>query len=129
VTSPAENKVIALVRDTLAIEQSDSVSVSQLLFHDLGFTSMDLLDLLFRIEEELGVAIPEGTLHRLARGDLAEDEFCRDGHLTSEGRRRLMELLFDSPPEIFHERIHVQTLHRYCTVGAFVRIVEHEQRP
>ena len=40
-----------LVRQTLALPESEPIQPQQLFFYDLGFTSMDLLDLLFRIEQ------------------------------------------------------------------------------
>ena len=118
--------VTALVRETLSLGNVD-VRPEQLLFYDLELTSLDLLDLLFRIEETLGVAIPEGTIYRHARGDVPEEQFAEKGYLTPLGRERLMALLSDSPPTIFPERIHVQTLPRYITVGALVRLVDHLQ--
>ena len=116
--------VLDLVRETLGKPASEVVSPSQLLFYDLGFTSMDMLDFLFRIEEQFGIQVPEGTILGLARGDLPEAEIVEQGHLTARGRERLMALLHDSPPAIFPERIHVQTLPRYCTIASIVRLVE-----
>ena len=80
---------------------------------------------MYRVEERYGIAIPEGTLARLARGDLDESAFAVNSHLTPAGRAGLIALLHDSPPQIFPERIHVQTLPRYCTVGAIARLVDH----
>jgi acyl carrier protein len=122
--TPAE--VVILVRQTLALPESESISQEQLFFYDLGFTSMDLLDLLFRIEQHFQITIPEGTIYQLARGDLAEAEFAEDAVLTETGRLRLMELLYDTPKELFPERIHATTLPRFCTVGAIVRLVDHK---
>jgi acyl carrier protein len=118
--------VAAAVRTTLGLRDNEPIRPDQLLFYDLAFTSMDMLDLLFRMEEHFNILIPEGTLYELAKGDLAENEFACDGVLTAAGRERLMALLHDSPPEIFPERIHVKTFPRYCTVGAIVRLVEHQ---
>ena len=87
---------------------------------------MDMLDLLFRLESHFGISIPEGTFQELARGNLSEEEFVREGILTPIGRRHLMALLDDSPEEIFPEHIHVKTLPRYCTVGAIVRLVAYQ---
>jgi acyl carrier protein len=115
--------VAGLVRDTLALGNVE-IRADQLLFYDLEFTSLDLLDLLYRIEDQLGVAIPEGTIYRLARGDMPDDQFATKGYLTPEGRDRLIAMLSDSPPTIFPERIHVQSLPRYVTVGALVRLVD-----
>jgi acyl carrier protein len=119
------DQVIDLVRDTLSLRAAEPVRGDQLLFYDLAFTSLDLLDLLYRVEEHFGVAIPEGTLYRLARGDIDDAAFADRGQLTALGRERLMTLLADSPASIFPENIHSQTLPRYCTVAAIARLVDH----
>ncbi|WP_160164515.1 acyl carrier protein [Pedosphaera parvula] len=118
--------VSASVRTTLGLRDNEPVRPDQLLFYDFAFTSMDMLDLMFRMEEHFKIMIPEETLYGLAKGDLAENEFANEGVLTTTGRERLMSLLHDSPREIFPERIHVKTFPRYCTVGAMVRLVEHQ---
>jgi len=119
-------EVVTLVRQTLALPESEPISPQQLFFYDLGFTSMDLLDLLFRLEQHFQIEIPEGTIYQLARGDVAEVEFAEDAVLTETGRARLMRLLYDTPPELFPARIHATTLPRFCTVGAIVRLVDHK---
>ena len=115
-----------LVRQTLALSESEPISSQQLFFYDLGFTSMDLLDLLFRVEQHFQIEIPEGTIYHLARGDLAESQFAEDGVLTEAGRQRLMALLHDTPAGLFPARIHATTLPRFCTVGAITRLVDHK---
>ena len=125
-TADTFRQVAELVRKTLALPEAEPVEPQQLLFYDLGFTSMDLLDLLFRIEEHFQISIPEGTIYHLARSEMSESDFAKDGVLSEEGRRRLMDLLHDTPAEIFPARIHASTLPRYCTVAAFVRLVEHK---
>jgi acyl carrier protein len=119
-------EVATLVRQTLALPESEPISREQLFFYDLGFTSMDLLDLLFRIEQYFKIEIPEGTIYHLARGDLAEVEFAQDAVLTEAGRRRLMTLLYDTPEQLFPARVHATTLPRFCTVGAITRLVDHK---
>jgi acyl carrier protein len=119
-------QVAALVRKTLALPETEPIEPKQLFFYDLGFTSMDLLDLLFRIEQHFSISIPEGTIYHLARGEMPESEFAEDGVLSEAGRQRLIALLRDSPPEIFPARIHATTLPRYCTVADFVRLVDHK---
>jgi acyl carrier protein len=118
--------VATLVRQTLALPESEPIQPQQLFFYDLGFTSMDLLDLLFRIEQHFQIEIPEGTIYQLARGDLAEAGFAEDAVLTEAGRQRLMTLLYDTPAELFPPRIHATTLPRFCTVGAITRLVDHK---
>jgi acyl carrier protein len=119
-------EVAALIRQTLALEESEPLRPEQLLFYDLSFTSLDMLDLLFRLEQRFGISIPEGTIYHLARGEMPDSEFAESSVLTAVGRERLMALLYDSPPQIFPARIHITTLPRYCTVGAITRLVEHK---
>ena len=113
-----------LVRETLLMSESESVLPNLLLFYDLDFTSMDMLDLLFRIEDHFHIKIPEGTINKLAQGTLSDHEYEEDGILTEAGREQLMEILSDTPTEIFPERIHITTLPRYCTVDAMARLVD-----
>jgi acyl carrier protein len=113
----------ALIRETLSLGDIE-IRADQLLFYDLEFTSLDLLDLLFRIEEVLGVHIAEGTIYRLARGELSDEQFADKNYLTPLGRDHLMKLLADTPAPIFPERIHTQSLPRFCTVGALVRLID-----
>ena len=117
-------QVAELIRKTLALQEVEPIEPHQLFFYDLGFTSMDLLDLLFRIEQHFQISIPEGTIYHLARGEMPETEFAVDGVLSEPGRQRLMAMLYDTPPEILPARIHATTLPRYCTVAAFVRLVD-----
>ncbi|HEX7997895.1 MAG TPA: acyl carrier protein [Pyrinomonadaceae bacterium] len=119
-------EVSTLVRQTLALPDDEPIRPEQLLFYDLSFTSLDMLDLLFRVEQHFNISIPEGTIYKLARGDMQDSEFAEDSVLTAAGRERLIALLQDSPPQIFPARIHTTTLPRYCTVGAIVRLVEHK---
>lgn len=123
-TTTTLDSVAALIRDTLSLGEVE-IRPEQLLFYDLAFTSFDLLDLLFRIEETMGISVAEGTIYRLARGDLTEEQFADKGYLTPLGRERLMALLSDTPPAVFPERIHAKGLPRYCTVGALVRLLDH----
>jgi acyl carrier protein len=118
------DQLAALIRETLSLGDIE-IRDDQLLFYDLEFTSLDLLDLLFRIDEVMKINVAEGTIYRLARGDLPDEDFAQKGYLTPLGRERLMALLSDSPASIFPERIHTQSLPRYVTVGALCRLLDH----
>ncbi|HUQ71515.1 MAG TPA: acyl carrier protein, partial [Planctomycetaceae bacterium] len=118
--------VIALVRETLFLPAESEVRAEQLLFADLGCSSMEFLDLLFRLEHHFGIAIPHKTLYELARGKLTDAEFATDGVLlTDRGREQLLALLADTPRDRFPPQIHAWMLYQYCTVGAVARLVTH----
>lgn len=116
--------ILRIVRETLALAEDELVSPEHLLFYDLQFTSMDLVDFLFRVEDELGVPITEDTIYEQARGDLHDADFCSDGVLSEAGRERLMKLLPETPPQLFPAEIGAQTLPRYCTIASVARLVE-----
>lgn len=118
------DRLAALVRATLSLDDDQEIRSEQLLFYDLGFTSLDLLDLLYRIEEELGIVVAEGTIYQMARGELADAEFAHKSVLTPLGRERLMALLGDTPRAVFPERIETAALPRFCTVGALARLLD-----
>jgi acyl carrier protein len=118
------DSVATLVRETLSLGDVE-IRSEQLLFYELAFTSLDLLDLMFRIEETMGLSVTEGTIYRLARGEIPDEQFAEKGYLTPLGREGLMALLSDTPREVFPEKIHAQGLPRYCTVGALVRLLDH----
>lgn len=124
--SASLNVVLDQIRDTLSQSgrEGEQISSDTLLFYQLSFTSMDLLDLLFRIEDHFDITVSEGALYGLARGELSEGEFATDGVLTALGRARLMALLHDTPATVFPERIHAASLPRFCTAGAIARLVD-----
>ncbi|MCL1918320.1 MAG: acyl carrier protein [Peptococcaceae bacterium] len=58
------DKVIALIRDHLNLQDMDITGETQLVF-DLGLTSVDLLDMCGALENELGVVVNEDKIVRM----------------------------------------------------------------
>ena len=55
------DRVAQIVRETQARPDTAVIEPAQLLFNDLAFTSMDLLDFLFRVEDSFGVVDRRGN--------------------------------------------------------------------
>jgi len=110
-----------------ALGTTVEVKPTSLLFYDLDFSSMDLLDLLFLAEERFGVRISQNDalLVQLA-GDGDASDCVVEGLLTDEARQRLLALLPDTPANLFPPRVPAASLYRYCTVSALARLVAHE---
>ena len=66
--------VASAVADALGAEPEE-VTADATLLDDLGAESIDLLDILFRIERSLGVKITAGELAEYVQGGIADDEF------------------------------------------------------
>src|SRR2546422_6054671 len=120
------NVVIGMIRDSLNASGRDDESISSdtLLFYQLAFTSMDLLDLLFRLEQHFDISVPEGTLYGLARGEMPDEEFATDGVLTPAGRDRPEGVLHDTRGGGFSPRVYSAGLPRFSTVRATAPLVD-----
>jgi acyl carrier protein len=66
---------------------------------DLGADSLDLLDLIFKLEQRFGIRIEPRGIERRAREELGGEPFEQDGQLTPAAIARLREYLPEVPPE------------------------------
>jgi acyl carrier protein len=75
--------VSKVIVQSLGVEEDD-VKPSATLLKDLGAESIDLLNIVFHLEREIGLKIPRGELFSES---LFEDDtrYVRDGRLTEEG--------------------------------------------
>lgn len=90
---------------------------------DLGAESLDYLDIVFRLEDELGIKIPRGEMEKAARGDLSEEEFAPGGIVSEAGLARLRELLPESRDAI-KPGLRASAILSLFTVETFVKIVK-----
>jgi acyl carrier protein len=116
---PRVSKVIAeaLVRDPAEIRPDSR------LFADLEAESIDLLDIVFRLEREFTIQIPRGRIVEDARGDLPEAEFENQGVLTAAGLARLREYMSEVPPENFRPQMNLADVPTLFTVETMCKMV------
>jgi acyl carrier protein len=107
----------ALARD------AGEVRLGSRLFGDLEAESIDLLDIVFRLEREFKVQIPRGRIIEDARGDLSEAEFEHKGVLTEAGLKRLREYLSEVPAENFRPRMNLGDVPTLFTVEPMCKMV------
>ena len=81
------------VTDALGVDE-DEVTPEATLLDDLGAESIDLLDILFRLERKLGVKIQAADLAAYVQGGIPDDEFGdADGIITEKGLTQLKKAL------------------------------------
>jgi acyl carrier protein len=81
------------VTDALGVDE-DEVTPEATLLDDLGAESIDLLDILFRLERKLGVKIQAADLAAYVQGGIPDDEFGDDnGIITEKGLAHLKTAL------------------------------------
>jgi acyl carrier protein len=72
----------------------DEVTKEATVLGDLGAESIDLLDILFRLERKLGVKIQAADLAAHVQGGIADDEFGdASGKITPKGLAQLKKVM------------------------------------
>src|SRR5215510_13999065 len=74
-------KVQSTLVDALGVDEDD-VTPDATLFSDLGAESIDLLDIVFRLERNFGIKIPRGELFP---DNISDPELVENGKLTEKG--------------------------------------------
>jgi acyl carrier protein len=92
-----EPNVIRVIREAVAETldcETDAVPLHAAVVADLGAESIELVDVLFRVECALGVQLAIDEIGTLLQGDLADHQFVdARGMLTGAGRAQLASIL------------------------------------
>jgi acyl carrier protein len=120
-------KVKESVVEALGIDD-DEVTPNSLLFDDLGAESLDLLDIVFRLEKEFGIKIPRGGIQAdalSAEGEnLTEEDLVVDGVLTPLGIEKLKKSMPELDPARITEGFRADDIATLFTVQTFVNITK-----
>ena len=106
-----------------ALELDDfEVTWDAKIFDDLGAESLDLLDVVFRLERSFDIQIPRGGIEAEAR--ITQDGPGEiDGRLTEAGVRRLQATMPEVPAAEFVVGMKVSELPSVFRVGSFYNLV------
>ena len=117
-----EIKVRKIIADSLCLEL-DEVQLKSNLMRDLNAESIDFLDIMFRLEKEFNIKIPQREVERAARGGLTPEEFEVDTIIQPKGLQRLRDLLPEVAPGDFREGMSLREIPSVFTVEVFFGIV------
>ncbi len=120
-------RVAKTIAEALARDPAE-IKLASRLFADLEAESIDLLDIVFRLEREFDIQIPRGRIIEDARGDLPEAEFENHGVLTPAGLARLREYMTEVPPENFRAQMNLADVPTLFTVETMCKMVIRAQR-
>ncbi len=121
-----EDKVRKIIADSLCVDL-EQVQLKSNLMRDLGAESIDFLDIMFRLENEFNIKIPQREIENKARGGLAPEEFEKDMILQPKGAERLQQLLPEIPAGEIKAGMSMRELPATFTVEVFVSIVKRKQ--
>jgi len=115
-------EVRTCVAETFAIEEED-VALTSNLMNDFDAESLDLLDLVFRLEDAFGIQITRGEIENTVRGTMSDEAFEQDGMLTDKALEQLRVMLPEAKDQI-KKGLRQQDIMSLFTVGTFCNIVK-----
>jgi len=120
------DRVKRCIEDTLALEpeRAAKLDLKTNLVDELGAESLDFLDLLFRLEDEFGIVLPQREFQDAERLGLSEKDLAGpDGTLTPMALERLRALLPEADPKRLAPGLKKNQIVRCLTVHSFVSLV------
>jgi acyl carrier protein len=116
----------SMLADSLAIPEAE-ITLQSRLIDELGADSLDFVDLMFAIEKEFGVKIPEGDFNFLTRLDFSSPTVMRDGFLTAETIDRLAPLLPELARVPDRSRVTPSEIFSLMTVESLCIMIERQR--
>ena len=115
------------VVEALALDD-DEVTPESTLMDDLGAESIDLLDILFRIEKGTGVKIEAADLGDYIQGGIPDDEFSDDDQIiTAKGAAHLKTVMPQIDPADVEGKLEAESVITLFTVQNLVEMVKARQ--
>ena len=112
-------KVQSTLVDALGVDEDD-VTANATLFKDLEAESIDLLDIVFRLERNFGIRIPRGELFP---ENISDPEMVENGKLTPKGLAEIKQRMPYADLTEFEKNPEVEKLFDLYTVDTLVQYV------
>jgi acyl carrier protein len=123
----AKPEIFTGVKECLALAlgiDKDEVTLDAS-FADMGTESIDMLDVIFRIEDKFGITTSMEELRARLLGSLKEEEFFNDNRMITDSRlQRLQKAFPDLDLGQFEEPVGEEILFSLFTVHHLVELVE-----
>ncbi len=117
------------VAEALGLDEEE-VTADATLLGDLGAESIDLLDILFRIERQVGVKVETGDLAEYIQGGIPDDEFGDDdGIITAAGLAQLEKVMPQIDAGELAGKLEAEQIMGLFTVANLAQLVESVAAP
>ncbi|MGO9898609.1 MAG: acyl carrier protein [Solirubrobacteraceae bacterium] len=119
-----DSAVKEAVVEALALDD-DEVTPESTLMDDLGAESIDLLDILFRIEKGTGVKIEASDLGDYIQGGIPDEEFSDENHtISAKGAEHLHKVMPQLDPGEIEGSLKAEDVMSLFTVQNLVDMVK-----
>lgn len=112
------------VAEALGLDE-DEVTPDATLLDDLGAESIDLLDILFRLERSVGVKIQAADLAEYVQGGIPDDEFSDENDvITPKGMEQLERVMPQLDTAALSGKLKADQVMSHFTVANLTTMVE-----
>jgi len=119
-----DSAVKEAVVEALALDD-DEVTPDATLMDDLGAESIDLLDILFRIEKSTGIKIEASDLGDYIQGGIPDDQFSDESQIISAtGAQQLHKVMPQTDPAELEGKLKADEVMTLFTVENLVQMVK-----
>lgn len=115
--------VIKCVADGFAIDASE-LTIKTKLITDLDADSLDIMDLMFQLEEVFDIKLEKDDFNFLTKIDMPREKAVVDDLLTTEAKESLKEYLPDLEIE---KELRPSDLSQYLSLASLVKLVQEHQ--
>ena len=120
-------EIFAGIRDCLTeallLKDPSVVAPESSLIRDLGADSLDILDLIFHLEERFDIRISKEEINYYSNLGLSEAETHVDGVLTPAALERLRQMMPEADPALLAPGLSVREVPGLITVQSLVNLV------
>jgi acyl carrier protein len=117
------SKVKTCLSETIGIKEEE-VELNASVIDDLGADSLDLLDLVFQLEQVFNIRISRGDIESRAKKTMPEEDFEVDGFLSEKAREELKKSLPEVDGARFEGNLRKSEIARLFTVKTFIKLVK-----
>ncbi|MFI0480831.1 acyl carrier protein [Actinomadura sp. 9N215] len=118
-----QDAVLVAVADALGLE-TDEVTPESTLMDELGAESIDLLDILFRLERATGIKIQAADLSEHVQGGIPDEEFGdEDEVITAKGLAQLKKVMPQIDVDALAGELTAEQVMGHFTVANLVALV------
>ena len=110
------------VANALGVDD-DEATADATLMDDLGAESIDLLDILFRIERSTGVKIQASDLGDEIQGGIPDEEFGAGGNVSRKGLEHLATVMPQINPDEYEGKLEAEQVISHFTVANLADMV------
>lgn len=107
--------------------RKEKITMDASIVNDLGAESLDIVDILFRVEKEFAMKIAMFEIGEFLRGGLSEEKFYDENRMVTKAGMKQLEILFpELTQRIADERFDEEKVFSLFTVSHLIDMISNK---